>query len=222
MSYSKPRYAKTQTTKRKTTSTLPQASPAVRNALTYRPSRPGPDTEYKVTDTGSSGTVGSGGTMVNLLSSLTRGDGILGEFQGARINPAGIQFRMTCTTGDSTNAMRILVFQWMDSSTPVAAGVLQASINCLSAVNITNRALINVLYDRVYTFSSYDGTNNSYCLAFPQEQQYIKGKRLFPIEFASGTTAVQKGGLYCLLLSDSAAPPNPSVSFYFRTTYTDV
>lgn len=220
--YSKKGYPKS-TSKRPRKDRLPAASPAVRQAMTYYAPRPGPDTEYKVTDSGSSGTVSTSGTMVNLLSSLARGDGILGEFQGGRITPRGIQFRMTFTSADSTNVMRVMVFQWMDSSIPVVAGILQASTNCLSAVSITNRALINVLYDRVYTVSSYDGgTSNSYCLTFPQEQQYIKGKRMFPVEFASGTVAVQKGGLYCLLISDSSAISHPSVSFYFRTTFTDV
>lgn len=177
--------------------------------------------EYKVTDVGATGTVSTGGTIVPLLNNLVRGTDYINNFLGNKVQPVGLQGRFTCITGDVTNAMRVLIFQWMDSSTPTVSGVLQSPANCLSPVLVTNRSQINVLYDRLYTGSDYGSTGGQYFLAVPAKPLYIKGRNMFPIEFATGTADVQKGELFCLLISDSSAVIHPSVSYYFRMTFTD-
>jgi hypothetical protein len=180
------------------------------------------EVEYKVTDTSTTGgNVTSSGTVVNLLASLTRGDDYLNNFLGNKINPAGIQVRYQFRVGDPSNIMRVIIFQWMDSTTPAVSGILQTPTTNLSALLATNKTNINVLHDRVYSGSETYAGALSYMETVPSKTIYIKGKNIYPVEFQAGANTVQKGGLYMLLISDSGAAPTPTASWYIRTTFAD-
>jgi len=180
------------------------------------------EVEYKVTDsTTTAGNVTSTGTVVNLLASLTRGDDYINNFLGNRINPAGIQVRYAFRSGDPSNIMRVLIFQWMDSTTPVVSGILQTPATCQSAILVSNRTNINVLHDRIYQGSETYAGALSYFDSVPSKSVYIKGKNIFPVEFQAGANTIQKGGLYMLLISDSGAAVHPTASWYTRVTFAD-
>lgn len=178
-----------------------------------------PYTEYKVTDVAGGGGVDTSGTMVDLLSSLSRGDSPLNQFDGGRINPQGIQVRLSGVVGDATNILRVLVFQWFDAVAPVPLGVLSAS-SPLAPLFLDNRENIKVLHDGIYKATqAYSGGAGLF--DFPNKVIYIKSKRLEAVQFKATTAVPQKGGLYMLLLSDSSVPSNPQINYHVRTTFVD-
>lgn len=171
--------------------------------------------DYKVTDSTYSTTVSDAGAVVSLLGNLTRGDNYIDNFEGGRITPASLEFRVSGTPGDATNVLRVILFQWFDSTTPAAAGVLQltGAYGVFSPKYLSNRDNINVLADRTWTMDTYNP------VFF--ERIYIKGKKMTNVEFPTGAVTAQKGGIYCLMISDSAAATHPSLDWASRVTFID-
>lgn len=192
--------------------------------------------EFKIwdRDLGLAGTSASG-TIYNLASAgattaaLTRGSDYFNNFIGQNLDIAGIQLRyevVGCSDtafvigADENNTTRVMLFQWMDSTTPTPSGVLQ-SLDTLAPVFATNRENINVLSDKIYatyvqTQTSSASNSNNFVV-----KKYIKGFKCAPVQMDTGSATYQKGGLYLLVITDSAAVPHPQFRFYCRTTFTD-
>jgi len=182
----------------------------------------GKDVEFKVTDEVGSGGVTTGGTVVNLLGSIARGNDSLNQFVGSSITPRGIQIRLAMQSTDTYNYIRVVVFQWFDATVPVLGGILQAAPYLIAPVMLTNRENMVILHDRLYFGNeNFSGAGATAMMTSPRKTIYIKGKRLAKCIFPNGSLIPQKGGLYMLLLSDSLAPPNPGVDYWARTTFTD-
>lgn len=177
--------------------------------------------DYKYTDVGALGNVSAAGTVVDLLASLVRGTDSLNNFIGQKINPVGIQMRIQGIGSDITNFMRVLIFQWFDSVAPAPLGILQTLASYNSAIAVTNKENITVLYDRIFK-SQLAFVASTSVFDMPTKTIYIPGGNMLPIEFKTGAVGAQKGGLYMLVLSDSVAPLHPSVDYYSRVTFTDV
>lgn len=172
--------------------------------------------DYKVTDTLVNGqAVSTSGYLISLLANLTPGNGYTNNFLGQKINPVGIKINWEVICGDTTNLMRIVLFQWFDSTAPLAASVLQN--NCLSPVLIDNRENTKVLRDELVSLALPSNTGG----AVASGSIYVKSKRIQQAYYNANANTWQKGNLYLLFISDSVVLPNPSISYYSRVTFLD-
>lgn len=189
------------------------------------------DVEYKATDQASQAAVSNAGTIVNLTGNLVRGDSFLNNFQGAKIVPIGIQFKWfmigsqsnIALPADNTNGMRIIVFQWFDTTPPGLSNILENTTYIQnSAIQINSRDKIRVLMDtsRTTYVSAFDSADNTVSTCF-SGKKYIKGSRMQPIYFQATNDAAISGNIYCLLISDSSVIPHPGIAFYSRITFVD-
>lgn len=172
--------------------------------------------DYKITDSQQNGTaISSGGSIFDLYTAMAPGTGYISTFVGAKVNPVGVNVNWECVCADNTNIMRLVLFQWMDSSVPVPSGILQG--NALSTVNVTNRENIRVLRDELVSMALPDATG----FAIASGKWYVPSRKMVPSQYNSGLAIFQKGGLYLLCMSDSGIIAHPTVSFYTRVTFLD-
>lgn len=172
-------------------------------------------------------------TVVDLSTVLSRGTLPVNNFIGRQLDLRGIDFRWIISGSQSnvmagadlTNITRIILFQWMNAGTPAGTDVIGAASGslCYQPVSYTNYDNIEVLADimetthmTVYNSNSTYSSSNIHC-----GRRYIKAKKLRPVEFNVGSTAIIKGGVYVCYLSDSAATPNPQVQFNASITFVD-
>lgn len=198
--------------------------PVQRKAPMYKT----PKAEYKdimYTDVSGAGGVTNAGTMVSLLSSISRGDNGINNFRGNTINPWSLRFKYYWSTTQSYNAVRVLIFQWFDATTPALSGIVQSVATgtaTISPMLVTNLQYIKVLYDghhMIAPTAADGGTVLGEGVACADV--YIKSKKLKPIRFNSGTNVVQDGCIYALLLSDDAVVSYPQCVYYSRIAFTD-
>jgi len=198
------------------------------------------------------GTVTSSpGTMVplngsNNMITLARGTSPLNQFTGRTIIPKSIEARFL-VVGPQVNAantapdvyatVRVILFQWMDDSTPTVTGTPATDLlepltsantaqQMMAPISSNNRSSIVVLMDKmVTTYLMTDirgpltGTYSDSSSTARSFKKYIKGRRCCPIEFASATAAYQKGGLYLGLISDSSSAPSPGVTWNIKVNF---
>jgi len=160
--------------------------------------------------------VTASGVIIPLYQGMSQGVSEISQFVGSKIKPISILARFNWANGDPAQAVRHLIFQWMDASTPTPIGVLE-SLNCLSPVRFDNRENIANLRDVVQAVPVYavGGAHNKIT------KEYVGPKKLTPSQYNTALGTWQKGGLFCLVISDSALALTPTVSYWFRTTYTD-
>lgn len=177
-----------------------------------------PTSDVKATDTILTATgITAGGVVYNLWNSLAQGTSYLNNFIGQKINPIGVDLRISWTVGDPTNICRHIIFQLGDNNVVPIPGYVIQSLNALSPKNLDNRPELNILSDkmvglRIYATGGADVT---------VDHIYIKGKKLLQASYAASTNR-WKNQLYILLISDSAIVTNPSVTFFCRTYFTDM
>lgn len=141
---------------------------------------------------------------------------------GDEIKVNAIQIRFQAIAGDTTNYLRIIVFQWIpnDAAVPAIGNILNSQGGSVPYITAfyNNDTLGNnyiVLCDKVYSLSQ-NGSNyaiqrNMYC-----PMKYAKKK----VQFDAATTQGQQK-FYVLAVSDSTASPHLSFAFISRMTYTD-
>lgn len=175
-------------------------------------------TDFKVTDFYSGVVACSDASSVaSVLQNLTRGDTYLDNFIGGRIKPVGWEVRFSLIGADATNLVRIMLIQWMDSTTPTGSGLLQFDNAVQAPISpklLTNRDNIIVLADQLFS-TTVNGPNSC------SGRIYVKSKNLNNVEFPSGATTPQKGNLVVLVVSDSSAVAHPTIAYYSRVTFTD-
>lgn len=182
--------------------------------------------DWKYCDNSSAGANStSSGTITSLLAPMSRGDTGLDTFDGNLINPSGITVKYTFNTNQSYNAVRFMVFQWFDSSTPQTSGVLATTtvgLAVLAPVYAANKPLVKVLYDKTHIIAptAADG-GTIYGQGVCYGSVYIPGKRIKPVRFSSQSTAVQDGNIYILQISDDSLTTFPTVHWHSRVTFTD-
>lgn len=183
--------------------------------------------DLKYTDFGTLAfNIGTGGVMSSVFFNMSRGDQGRNQFEGNWIRPTGWLFRYYMHTSEIRNCVRILLFQWLDATVPVASGVLQdisAGWGVISPTLVTNRNYIRVLYDRTHQIAPQAG--NAGTLGgegiSPVVKVWIPGKKLQKVRFQSGANTVQRGDLYVLAISDDVILPQPQLTFWSRVTYSD-
>lgn len=150
------------------------------------------------------------------LSDVAQGDADTNR-DGDQLSLTSIEFRGYIATGDTTNVLRFIIFQWYpnDSFYPPTASdiLLTAASGFISPYSHDGRFQFKILYDRSFSMS----TNWQPYLTF---HKYVtKGFRRKIQYNAGGTTGVNK--IYLLLVSDSSAAPHPTISYYSKLNYRD-
>lgn len=179
--------------------------------------------ESKMFD-GSKGTIGidyTTGVVIPLLvdqfgvaiTQGTRDD----QYIGSKINISYFMMRFDLVFGDAINVVRMLIIQDLVSGVPTAANVFQSVGNTRAPQSPLDRQFdktYRVLYD--HTFSLDSNCN-------PQRIGKVKlGMRKFrPVFFNDAIGTVEKGGIYAVMISDSAIAPNPSYQGWWRIHYKD-
>lgn len=206
----------------------------VQDNLQYRRIRP----EYKSTDVA---VVGASSTTTAVIQSLTafmaHNTGTLNGFIGGNIDPMSIQVRLSVIAGqssafipagpDTSNLVRVVVFQWLGDTTPGSGDIFQAltTQGVYSPWQINSLDKLNILMDKTYSTyltcfqtgvaSSTTSGNSIY------DNRYIKGRKMAPIHFNNAGNAPTGNDIYLCHISDSSVSPHPTFSYYTRLTFVD-
>jgi hypothetical protein len=162
-----------------------------------------------------------GGTVISLTANLVRGDASVNECTGILIKPKKLRIRIVWSTTESYNVIRMVVFRWKDSSTPLGSGILQTTGSGyapLSPINWVNHRKITVLYDHMDVLYQH-GTSTE-----PAKCYDLKiNPGALPIQLPlNGAGAVpQMDGLYMLLIDDDGIAQSPIADLYTELIYTD-
>lgn len=179
-------------------------------------------TDWKYTDASVlNAAISANGSIVSLLTNLTRGDTGFNNFEGNMIQPQAITFHYDFHTDQIYNVMRMMIFQWFDNSVPSVATVLAATtagVGVLCPVATSAKPLLKVLYDKTVPVAP---TANSPIQGCFVDKVYIPGKRLRKVQFNSGNLTVQTGNLFALYISDDTLTTFPGTYWYSRVTFSD-
>lgn len=163
-------------------------------------------------DTGGT-TVSYSGTMHNLCTSLSRGDNGINNFEGTSIQVKSIHLRCQVALADTSNLMRTILFQWFDDTVPTVSSILSSTmIGTIEAPfswrNWSNKHLFKILKDdRTQIQGSAQITGgNGFVYTY---DIFVKGNKIKRTYFDATGSSYQKGGLYLLVISDSAAIAHP-------------
>jgi len=188
--------------------------------------------EIKYNDCNVTGSPTEAGGCTNLTQVLTRGDLGLNNFVGNTITPKMLEIRYTiahCTTttfapADIYNTWRIIVFQWMDDSTPAPGDVVQytGQFCTHSPHSIDSKKSLRVLgeHQKVTWINNSDSGNNSTGTCH-QGKFMIPGSKMRPLQFAAQSNTCINGNLYLFVASDSGFSPHPTIIASSRLTFYD-
>lgn len=199
-----------------------------RPAVSYVPRKRTTYVEYKATDASWANIYNATAAPQSITANLVRGDAGLDNFEGNKIFPVGLELRLNILSNTSTATpvmnVRVMIFQWFDSTTPTLSGVLQntgVGVTTISPKLMTNRDNIRVLMDKKYCL------NNLYPAGSGAQsgiivKKFIKGFKMSDITMASGSNVPQKGDIYIAFMSDTTTN-NDTPTFYATTrlTFTD-
>lgn len=134
-----------------------------------------------------------------------------------KLTPVGLRFRGYWETGDAYNIIRTIIFRWVPNTAwrvPVVGDILQVNASVVTPQSPyvwDYRNQFHILYDRTTYVDQYRPT---------RVQNFYKRLKRVKIAFdAGGITGANK--YYMLVISDSAAVPNPQFQYYSRFTYQD-
>lgn len=181
--------------------------------------------EAKSYDGAISGQIGAAGVMYSLyenalvlpFTKITQGTGEA-NYIGDTITPLYITIRGLFVHSDATNALRVIVFQTLGNTVATISSLLQYPAGtthaCLSPVKKNTRRQYQILRDKIYTTSASGNEVKSFKIKVPMYG-------LQSTEFTDAAGTVGSGGLYMLLMTDSAAITHPDVRITHRVTFTD-
>lgn len=174
--------------------------------------------EDKVTYTTQNGGIDYNGSVFNLLGVLVRGDAAVDQYTGNLIRPTSLRMIGTVSTNQTFNSMRIVIFQWLDASNPVPAGVWQliGSSNApFSTPAWLNVHKVHVLYDHLIAIAPVAG---SYAI---EKFSCFLTNCFRTVQMSNAGVNPQMAGIYCLAISDDGAPVYPQLLFNTELRFTD-
>jgi len=161
-----------------------------------------------------SDTVGSAGTTCySPMSGITQGLQDLAQRVGDEIRPISFSIKGEIVGADSTNVVRLIVFQWKQETVPVIGDVIQTA-NVNSFYNHDNAGLFKILFDRRYT-TSYNGNDVKQV-----NVNITKGFNRM-VKYNATSSTQFHNGIYICLISDSASFNHPGFNLITRVRYTD-
>lgn len=169
--------------------------------------------------------VTSSGSVLNILSNLTRGSAGLDNFDGNSIKVKGITLNYGCHSNQSFNYMRVMLIQWADSGSPTLSGILNTTTTGLAPfamIYVTNRKNIKVLYDKTFVLSPSAGGDSTITgEGVFTDKVYIDGARVKKITYQAGANTIQDGGLYLIAVSDDSLTTYPQINWGTRVSFYD-
>lgn len=139
-----------------------------------------------------------------------------------------LRFRYQLLAGDTTNLVRIIIFQWHPSSTPVPNAILltgpSGGADVYSCLNQDTRQMYKIIYDKTHSLVG-NGTPNFPVTSVSQtfvNRQFSLSKCQKNVQFNAGTT-VSTNTIYLMFLSDSAPMSiiHPSMVYTSMLWYKD-
>lgn len=151
------------------------------------------------------------------LTSIPQSVGDQGRV-GSIITPTGIQFDciFTVVAADTTDAMRLLIFQWKPDDAADAPNMSElfesttAGYQLVTPSKHVDRQRYHKLYDKVILLDN----------SMPQKHLKIRIKRLNKINFNDDLLTGQNH-LYFAIFSDSGVAAHPTILYWSRTYYKD-
>ncbi len=175
--------------------------------------------EDKVTYTTQAGGIDYNGSVFNLLSALTRADGSVDAFTGNLIRPKMISVYGEVSTNQTHTAMRLVLFQLADASSPAPSGIFEQTANALapfSAIYWTNVHKIHVLADDLITLFPVAG---SYAV---KGFRFVIKSGLRTVQFPTSSTSIpQMNGIYLAAISDDGLASYPQLNFISEVRFSD-
>lgn len=169
--------------------------------------------------------VSATGNVVSLFTNLVRGDSGFNEVSGNSLVVNGVTVKYSCTTDQEYNHVRVMIFQWLDSSIPVMSGILQSTATGLAPFSgkfVTNSQSIRVLHDSTFTVApSAGGDTTVLGNGFHDRSVYIPGRKLAKVKFNATTNAIQHGNIFIMFVSDDILTSYPQLTWYSRISFTD-
>jgi len=194
-----------------------------KQVVIYR--EPKPKIDLKYVDYSVSANVTNGGTITSLFSNMTRGDNGLNMHNGNVINPKYITVDYFFATQQVYNSLRLMIFQWQETTTPTLATLLQSTtsgIATVSPINISAKSEIKVLADhKLILAPTAGGDSTPTGHGVHHGSMYIPERKLKPVRFNASANLIQSQNIYLLLLSDDAVPNYPICNLYARVAFTD-
>lgn len=176
--------------------------------------------ELKTADEGGAPTVSNVPTVSKWFA-LAQGVGNSQRI-GNQIDCSHMELSYELTTGDTTNVLRIIVFQWREDDIaigPVYTDILyrpNSSVPYTNALyNFDNRGSYKILYDKKHFIDA----DNDVVSAFGHKK-YIKIPHS-KIDFNGAGATTGKNMIYVLSVSDSAAAAHPGFINQSRLYYRD-
>lgn len=150
------------------------------------------------------------------LQSMAQGDSD-NDREGDSITAMSYQLRYSITAGDTTNLIRLIMFQWRDvANFPAASQILQSygsSLGVLSPYKHDTKPLFKILVDKICSVDTDDPSVTG--------KIYI-GKGFFrKIQYNTPGGSTVNNGIYFLAISDSGAVTHPDIEFVSRCRYKD-
>lgn len=151
------------------------------------------------------------------LSSVAQGDTDTTR-DGDSLYIRSIRLMGDITVADSTNLYRVIVFQWLDDTTPVASDVLSSTYlgtanACNASYHHDQRKKFRIMFDKRYVLDSTDNT-----------RLLIDTKQLRPfvrkIQYTAATTT-GTNKIWGLFVSDSSAVSHPSLNYVSKMNFND-
>lgn len=141
---------------------------------------------------------------------------------GSQIKPLSVKLNLSCAAADTTNYMRIIVWQYKGASStftpsiPFILATAGAGVQeVISPYNYTNKKLYKILYDEQVALSTQGPT----CAIWSQR---INLPKKLITDFNAGAASTSAMNHICFsVLSDSAAPTHPTLNGTVRVFYSD-
>jgi hypothetical protein len=174
--------------------------------------------ERKFCDFQNSTGVDYNGSVDYLLRPLARGDTST-EATGNLIRVRRVEVRGVVATNQTHSSLRLIVFKWLDSSHPVASGILESlgsNLSPYSPMNIENNHKIKILCDRSITIFPVAG---SYAAKKFEMLCDCDDEVQLPANIPSNSA--QLNGLFFLYVSDDIVPAYPQLFYQSRCIFED-
>lgn len=170
------------------------------------------------------GALSSAVSLVPVIVSLTNIP--LGQTDNTRIGNhvhlKSLKGRVVVIAGDATNITRVIIFKWKENDAfnpPSASQILavgpSGGVDVYSTYNTESPGNYQILED--YFLLGSNGTSSPHLIVKREMNKKLTGKAQFWSDI--GTAGTNK--IYIMFQSDSAAAPNPAISFNFETAYGD-
>jgi len=168
----------------------------------------------------------SSSTFIKLFGTqFIQGSDGWNNYDGNTLSMSGVTLKYCCQTNQNYNFCRVLVFQWLDSSTPVLSGILQdtsTGVACVSATLVTNKSFMKILYDKTFNMAPTADSAVAVGNGIFTDSCFIPGSRLAKVRMdATNDATCQKGQIYLLYLSDDSVTTFPQITYYLRGSFYD-